>query len=150
METIEQKKRRIIGKTKYLDMYIKTLNKITFKKIDSTMLLSIVDTDKLYPTIKKYRTDKITCLEFRKKSEQWDAIKQLFGDNSLYLWLTHGNECGLCPLESINQFNIEFDYEDDPEGIIVLLTHDFSKKIVFDFFEEDNEKKINIIERSAT
>ena len=45
---------------------------------------------------------------------------------------------------------IEFDYEDDPEGIIVLLTHDFSKKIVLDFFEDDNEKKINIIERSAT
>ena len=47
METLDQKKRRLAGKVKYLDTYIKTLNKITSKKVDATMLLSIVETDKL-------------------------------------------------------------------------------------------------------
>ena len=51
METLEQKKRRMIGKVKYLDTYIKILNKIILKNVDPTMLLSIVDTDKIYPMV---------------------------------------------------------------------------------------------------
>ena len=47
METLEQKKRRLAGKVKYLDIYIRTLNRITFKEVDSSMLLSVVETDRL-------------------------------------------------------------------------------------------------------
>ena len=131
METLEQKKRKLVGKIKYLDKYIRTLNRIILKEVEPTMLLSVVETDNIYPLDLKYKIVSKRTMDF-------------CDNNPLYIWLTHGSECGLCPLESIDFFNIDFDYEDDPEGIIVLITHDFSKKIVLDFYEEGNRKKIDI------
>ena len=85
METLEQKKRRMIGKVKYLDTYIKTLNKIILKNVDPTMLLSIVDTDRIYPMvdIDYFNIDDKTTLDFCDKKSMWDRIKQLFGGNPL-------------------------------------------------------------------
>jgi len=148
METLEQKKRKLIGKIKYLDKYIRTLNRIILKGVEPTMLLSVVETDNIYPLSLIYKTVNKRTLDFCDKKEEWGMIKDIFGNNPLYIWLTHGSECGLCPLKSIDLFNIDFDYEDDPEGIIVLITHDFSKKIVLDFYEESNGKKIDIIVKS--
>ena len=148
METLEQKKRKLVGKIKYLDKYIRTLNRIILKEVEPTMLLSVVETDNIYPLDLKYKIVSKRTMDFCDKKEEWKMLKGFFGNNPLYIWLTHGSECGLCPLESIDFFNIDFDYKDDPEGIIVLITHDFSKKIVLDFYEEGNRKKIDIIVKS--
>ena len=151
-ETLEQKKRRLVGKINFLDTYLKTLNKITLKKIDSTMLLSVVETDRLYSTNNDYNIDYRITLDFNapQKIKEWDKIKSVFGSKPLYIWLTNGEYCGLCPLESIEYFNINFDYEDDSYGIIVLIVHDFTQKVVLDFYEEDGEKKIDIEIKSVT
>ena len=91
METLEQKKRRLAGKVKYLDAYIKTLNKITSKKVDATMLLSIVETDKLLGPGKSvdYVVDYETTLDFCNKETAWETIRKVFGNNSLFIALNH-------------------------------------------------------------
>lgn len=150
METLEQKKRRLAGKVKYLDAYIKTLNKITSKKVDATMLLSIVETDKLLGPGKSvdYVVDYETTLDFCNKETAWETIRKVFGNNSLFIALNHVRECGLFPLESIDQFNIDFDFEDDPGGLIVLMSKNCLKEVVLDFYEEGNLKKMDIEIRS--
>ena len=78
METLNQKKRRLAGKVLYLDSYIKTLNKVTFKKVDATMLLSIVETDRIMGPVKNvdYIIDYETTLDFCDKKDAWETIKK--------------------------------------------------------------------------
>ena len=120
METLEQKKRRLAGKVKYLDAYIKTLNKITSKKVDATMLLSIVETDKLLGPGKSvdYVVDYETTLDFCNKETAWETIRKVFGNNSLFIALNH------------------------------VLSKNCLKEVVLDFYEEDGIRKIDIERRS--
>lgn len=148
MESLEQKKRRLIGKVKYLDTYVKTLNKITFKDVDSSMLLSIVDTDRLCPMTDFIIDYKIT-LDFYNKKVMWNKIRHVFDCNPLYIRLQHFRECGLFPLESIDLFNIDFDFEDDPGEMIILVSNDCIHEVVLDFYEDNNNRKIDIEIRSA-
>lgn len=151
METIEQKKRRLAGKLLYLDAYINTLNRITLKKVDPSILLSVVETDRLLESIgsREFLIDYETTLDFCDKKYAWETIRKVFGNSSLYIYLEHVRECGLFPLESIDLFNIDFDFEDDPGELIVLVSNDCLQEVVLDFYEEDDVRKIDIEIRSA-
>ena len=151
METTEQKKRRLAGKLLYLDAYINTLNRITLKKVDPSILLSVVETDRLLEPIgsREFLIDYETTLDFCDKKYAWEIIRKVFGNSSLYIYLEHVRECGLFPLESIDMFNIDFDFEDDPGGLIVLVSNDCLHEVVLDFYEEDDVRKIDIEIRSA-
>ena len=151
METIDQKKRRLAGKVLYLDKYIQTLHKITLKKVDSTKLLSVVETDRLLEPMRgvEFRIDYETTLDFCNKKDAWEIIRKVFENSSLFIALNHVRECGLFPLESIDLFNIDFDFEDDPGGLIVLVSNDCLQEVVFDFYEEDDVRKIDIEIRSV-
>ena len=151
METIDQKKRRLAGKVLYLDKYIQTLHKITLKKVDSTKLLSVVETDRLLEPMRgvEFRIDYETTLDFCNKKDAWETIRKVFENSSLFIALNHVRECGLFPLESIDLFNIDFDFEDDPGGLIVLVSNDCLQEVVFDFYEEDDVRKIDIEIRSV-
>lgn len=151
METIDQKKRRLAGKVLYLDKYIQTLHKITLKKVDSTKLLSVVETDRLLEPMRgvEFRIDYETTLDFCNKKDAWETIRKVFENSSLFIALDHVRECGLFPLESIDLFNIDFDFEDDPGGLIVLVSNDCLQEVVFDFYEEDDVRKIDIEIRSV-
>ena len=151
METIDQKKRRLAGKVLYLDKYIQTLHKITLKKVDSTKLLSVVETDRLLEPMRgvELRIDYETTLDFCNKKDAWETIRKVFENSSLFIALNHVRECGLFPLESIDLFNIDFDFEDDPGGLIVLVSNDCLQEVVFDFYEEDDVRKIDIEIRSV-
>lgn len=151
METLEQKKRRLAAKMLYLDTYINTLNRITLKKVDSSMLLSVAETDRLLGPIvsREFLIDYEATLNFCDKKNSWETIRKVFGDSSLYIYLEHVRECGLFPLESIDLFNIDFDFEDDPGGLIVLMSKNCLQEVVLDFYEEDEVRKIDIEIRSA-
>lgn len=151
METHDQKKRRLAGKVLYLDIYIQTLHKITLKKVDSTKLLSVVETDRLLEPMRgvEFRIDYETTLDFCNKKDAWETIRKVFENSSLFIALNHVRECGLFPLESIDLFNIDFDFEDDPGGLIVLVSNDCLQEVVFDFYEEDDVRKIDIEIRSV-
>ena len=151
METHDQKKRRLAGKVLYLDIYIQTLHKITLKKVDSTKLLSVVETDRLLEPMRgvEFRIDYETTLDFCNKKDAWETIRKVFENSSLFIALNHVRECGLFPLESIDLFNIDFDFEDDPGELIVLVSNDCLQEVVFDFYEEDDVRKIDIEIRSV-
>ena len=151
METIDKKKRRLAGKVLYLDKYIQTLHKITLKKVDSTKLLSVVETDRLLEPMRgvEFRIDYETTLDFCNKKDAWETIRKVFENSSLFIALDHVRECGLFPLESIDLFNIDFDFEDDPGELIVLVSNDCLQEVVFDFYEEDDVRKIDIEIRSV-
>ena len=121
------------------------------KKVDSTKLLSVVETDRLLEPMRgvEFRIDYETTLDFCNKKDAWETIRKVFENSSLFIALNHVRECGLFPLESIDLFNIDFDFEDDPGGLIVLVSNDCLQEVVFDFYEEDDVRKIDIEIRSV-
>ncbi len=130
---------------KYLESYLKIINKLTFKKINSTSLLSIVETDRICPKAVSMNCDYKNTMCFHEKNKEWTNIKEYIGSKAIYIWITDSEWCGLCPLDSIDDFNIDFNYCDEPMGIIILISDDGKKDVVLDFYEEcDGEKLIDI------
>jgi len=141
-ETLEQKKRRLFGK-QYLSEYLGVIKKITF--IENTELLSIVDTDEVIKNssdLKKHCSYKFYFnekLEIKKKI--YDTIKY---NGKFYLFTSLSQDCGCVIINSLNDINFNFNFEDDSSGIISLISFDLSEKILFDFYIENDKQLIEI------
>ncbi|MDD3080287.1 MAG: hypothetical protein PHH37_14470 [Paludibacter sp.] len=144
-ETLEQKKRRLFGK-QYLTKYIDVVKKITTQQENNEIrLLSITETDKL---IVKENTLKLifsTKILFNNKLDLKKIILEKVNTNDkIYLFTSLSQHCGAVVLESITEFNFNFNFGDDPSGIISLLSFKVDKKILLDFYEEEGIKYIEI------
>jgi hypothetical protein len=64
----------------------------------------------------------------------------------VYIWTESTNSCGLFEIPSIAKFNFDFEYSVNREGIIVLLTKDFTDKMVLDFGEDAKGARLLEIE----
>ncbi|TGL73271.1 hypothetical protein EHQ83_05470 [Leptospira yasudae] len=82
-----------------------------------------------------------------KSSERFHIyINNLYSKNQspIYIWTELGNDCGIYEINSILEFNFNFPFKVNSEGIIVLLAKNFQNKITLDFSENYNEQFIEI------
>lgn len=145
IETFEQKKRRLFGK-QFLINYYDILLKITkYKNENNIKLLSIVETDNIISKIvnlERKRTEKII---FNNKFKLKNIIMEFFKDKSIiYLCTDISLDCGILVLNSINDFNFDFRFEDEPTGVITLINSNSNLKILLDFYEENHNQFIEI------
>lgn len=149
-ETYEQKKRRLYGK-QHLYKYIKELNALTNIDVCNENLFSIVETDKIVSGIKEH---------LYKSSNTFSKSKILFSDkesllilighiinlknDEVYISTEFSLDCGLLKLASLNDFNVNFDYEKVTSGLFSITLKDFSNSLLFDFYEEDYEYYLEI------
>ncbi|WP_277557991.1 hypothetical protein [Ereboglobus sp. PH5-10] len=73
-------------------------------------------------------------------------IEQLEQLNSspIYIWTEAANGCGLFQASSLIKINLDFSYDVNSQGIIVILTKDLRDRMIWDFFEENSEKIIEV------
>lgn len=143
IETIEQKKRRLFGK-QYLEKYLKIINKITI--IKNPKILSIVETDRISNNQNKLNLDVFFCtkLLFDNKSDLKNTMLKYFkSKENIYLFIPLSEDCGAVEIDSINSFNFNFKFTDEPSGIISIISKNSKEKILLDFYEEE---KIRYIE----
>lgn len=140
-ETFEQKKRRLFGK-QYLGEYKKTISKICKSNYE---ILSIVDSDKIFKNLKELRKLPSLTFPFNEKVSVWKSYKYKFID-SIYLMTKLSDDCGIIKVKSIDYFNIDFDFFDESEGMIVIANEDLTYKLLLDFYEDNASLKIDIIE----
>ena len=63
---------------------------------------------------------------------------------SYYLYLAYLLECGLFKLDSCDTLNLDFDFNDEHAGIIVLIRSDIRVKILLDYYEENSKLYIDV------
>jgi len=144
METLEQRKRRLFGK-QYLNDYLSVLNKLSLIKIENKDLLSIVETDKIIDKASSLLLNNSLKIEFSNKDELKKEILNIFNyQDRVYLFTSLSEDCGTVDINLLNEFNFNFNYNDDISGIIILISTLREKKILLDFYEEDEKKYIEI------
>ena len=144
METLEQRKRRLFGK-QYLNDYLSVLNKLSLIKIENKDLLSIVETDKIIDKASSLLLSYSIKIEFSNKVELKKEILNIFNyQDRVYLFTSLSEDCGTVDINLLNEFNFNFNYNDDISGIIILISTLREKKILLDFYEEDEKKYIEI------
>ena len=145
METLEQKKRRLYGR-QYMDKYLAILNKLEIGKESKPEILSIVETDEI---INRSRSLKLTFsgkISFSNKAELKNIVfdKAKNGDKEYYLFTSLSKECGVSKIRSLDNFNFDFEFNDDPSGIISLVDSSIEEKVLLDFYEDNEDKYIDI------
>lgn len=144
METYDQKRRRIYGKL-FLPQYINTLNKILNKSIGEKDLLSIIDTDLI---IELGRGDLYLekIIPFNdKESFQQIVINNILGLNErIHVFIEHAKECGTVAIDSMSEFNFQFNYDDEPVGLISLMIEKTAEELLLDFYEENGMQFLKI------
>lgn len=143
METLEQKKRRLYGKSN-LNEYLKELEAITKINVSQKDLLSIVETDKvIFDRDDKSYKAKIL---FNDKERLLIFIGDLFKlkDGKAFLSTAHSKDCGLLEMNSLKDFNVNFNLNDEHSGLITIVLKDLSNKLLLDFYEENEEQYLEI------
>ncbi|TJZ49884.1 hypothetical protein FAZ15_21915 [Sphingobacterium olei] len=144
-ETSEQKRRRLYGK-QYLAKYLAIIKKITtYRNQEDIRLLTIVDTDIILRQTESLEKGYISKIPFNNKEELKTIIRRKCTDETpIYLYTDLSKDCGIVFLNSINEFNLEFNFEDEPTGLIILIGLKSEYKILLDFYEEDEERFMEI------
>jgi hypothetical protein len=143
MENIEQKKRRLYGK-RYREEYLKELNALTNVKVSESNLLSIVESD-LIGNVVKNDTYK-TTIRFNDKEELLILVGEMIKakNKSCYLYTTYSQDCGVLKLKNLNEFNINFNFEDEHAGLIKIVLEDLTNEIILDFYMQDNDSYLDL------
>lgn len=144
-ESVEQKKRRIFGK-QYLTEYLVIIKKITkYKSEDDIKIISIPKTDIVINKNILLEKDAVFRIPFNNKAELKHIVEEKCKKNEpVYLYTDLSKDCGLVFLNSIDEFNFEFNFDDEPNGLIILIGIESNYKILLDFYEEDDIKYIEI------
>lgn len=141
METYEQKKRRLFGK-QYLDIYLEELAHFLLINVSLSHLMSIVETDEVLEKNSAKRKIKTEKILFDDKIKLQELIIDL--DIGYYLYTKYSLDCGAFKLASLRLFNFNFSFHSTTAGIITLFREDLKQKYVFDFYEEDNIRYMDI------
>jgi hypothetical protein len=130
--------------------YLRELSCFSLRPITESDLLPVGQSNDILSRIRQLPKDdshKFTIPFDEKYSVRFFAyIQQLYQTNpsSIYMWSDLSDVCGTCILNSITALNLEFSFDCSTEGIISFRTTDLKDKILFDFYEEDGQRWLDI------
>ena len=147
METLEQKKRRLLGK-KYLRSYLEELSRLLNRNVKGDELLSIEDTDAFIretASLKNGIYYKKT-IKFEDKVYLKNILEKNVSDfdKPYFMYLSYSLDCGLMKFSSLRDFNLNFNFYDEHVGLIEFIRSDEMEEILLDYYEENGEKLIDI------
>ncbi len=143
-ESYEQKKRRLFGQQN-MKNYLGIVEKLTVN-LDVPKVLSLIETDKILDEEKEMELNSSLTLSFSDKSQ----VKQFVLKNlrltvqKIYMITSLSKDCGIIEFESLHNFNFDFNFSDDPNGLISLINYEMSNKVLLDFYEEGGQKLIDL------
>jgi hypothetical protein len=148
METLEQKKRRLFGKS-YLPRYFAELSRLLKEDVHVQNLLSIVETDNFMNSVSYFKDEKPyskNTIKFSDKTSLKKILSKEISDwNVPYMmYLSDSFDCGLLKISSLFCFNFDFSFYDEHAGIIIFTRTDGKEKILLDYYEENGEKYIAV------
>lgn len=124
---------------KNLKSYLNELGDLTKKMPSESELLTIELTEKERTRACMVRAKPSLKFEInfedKSRSRFKMFVKSLYVKNPspIYIWTARSNYCGAFEISSILEFNFDFDFNVNSEGIIVLLAKNMEDEMVLDF-----------------
>lgn len=131
-----------LGK-KYLKVYLKELNALVNINVLQENLIPLEKSPKaenISENKKKVRW------KFDEKAKLEGLVNKLvkLRDDDLLLITEYSKFCGALKLSSLKSFNIQFDFNAEHAGIIVLRLCDNSNKLLLDYYQDEGENILEI------
>jgi hypothetical protein len=133
---------------KYLDQYLTEMQNISVKPVTVENLLNLEATYSLIEQLKSIYFTQV----FKEKNhfieKEW--LNGVIADHyesfndGLYIFTEYSKSCGALLLSSIDNFNFQFSFEAEHAGLITIVNNKITKKLVLDFYEENNQNFLEI------
>ena len=136
----------------YIKEYLRKLSILIGRSVYEDQLLS-VDETKTLKNKPIFWTDKSRykfSIGFENKDKKIfkKYIAKLDKENksTIYIWINHVDECGLCVIHSLEEINWDFPYDIDQNGVIVFTDSNKKNMLLIDFYTDMNNKKLMEVE----
>lgn len=144
----KSKKRLMILKAKnkgklLMESYQKELEQLVKGLVYSDRILSFEETQEIgFVTGQKIKL----YLAFENKAELKAIINQLVKekDGEMFLITHYSKFCGAYLLSSLNDFNVEFSFKAEHQGLVQIKLKDGSNELLLDFYESNNKQMLDI------
>ena len=115
--------------------YQKELNKLVNFSVKESDLLPISKTNN-FPKNKRDVCKKIS-IEFNAKEKLRNYFNKLsqVKDGSCLLFTEYSKQFGALKINSLKDFNLDFEFTDEHSGIVVITIEDNSNELILDFYE---------------
>lgn len=128
--------------------YIEELNKLVHD--NDYKIIGLEESDRIMGKIKensrKYSNIKqvYTELPFNDRSILKTIVRNVANDGKCFMSIGYSEMCGISELNDINHFNVDFRFEDEHTGTIILYSYDLDNELLIDFYEEYSEYYMDI------
>lgn len=139
-----EKQKHNLYQKRYLQDYLKELNSITNMEVNVGMLESLTEDERLKGIVsKKVFKDKIL---FHDKENLLLFFGQLLKlkNGKAYIYTTYSKEFGLLKINGLEDFNVNFNFNDEHAGLISIILRDLSNELTLDFYEEEDEYYLEV------
>ena len=148
METYEQKQRRLFGRFHSMKAYLEELRRLLKVEKTADDIWSIVESDAF---IQKGKALEWTMLHheifpFKDKAHLRKILENHIEDwNQPYgMFIDKSADCGLVGISSLHDINWDFNFQDEPGGIICLTRRDYKEHIVLEYDIEEGMELFEI------
>lgn len=137
---------------KNLRSYLNELGHLTKRTPGESELLSLEFTEEERARACKVKAKASLRFEINFKDKNTPKfemyINSLYVKNPspIYIWTERSNYCGIFEIPSILEFNFNFNFDVNSEGIIVLLSKNMADKMILDFSPSVSDLSQNQLE----
>lgn len=136
---MDLKKRILIGKSVAKKRYLSLLDKLTLNISVLDCIVPLEESDEIIKKTTRNETLFYKTYLFKDKYTFKKDMSQLIDfEKEFYLWIDDSYYCGLLRMPNLRTFNLDFDFDDDPQnGIIEFFYSDIEVKI--NYYEDSND-----------
>ena len=112
-------------------------------------ILSLEETDAITEVVRNSKPSILhkETSSFNDKSNLQIALNKMVNLNKgdiFFMFTRYSNLCGAAKINNLECININFSFDAEHSGIIVLVSGNFTKKLIIDFYEEKGGRWLDV------
>jgi hypothetical protein len=128
----------------YISDYLAELQSFTGKFFEEAELETNETIFSLVKEIPRINPCKSERYDFSDKAMIKMGFLDFFNSDKVIIWTPRSFELGYIVLDSVSSFDFSFNFDANREGIVSILSEGLKRRVVLDFFCENDEKKIDV------
>lgn len=145
-------RKRTLGYNREIQRYLLEIKELCLQPAAASDLLSLDHTERIREDSLRSLNGKSTrriVIDFEQKKtiKFKDYVAKLHDANPhpVYVWTERSNQCGLHQIHSLLEFNFDFRFDVNEQGIIVLLASDLTDNLVLDFSYNERLSRYDLV-----
>jgi hypothetical protein len=133
-----------------LPRHLTVLGKLLNRQVNAQNLLSLDETDAIRERSKsvvRRPSSRFTIRFSDKTGPRFQALIRTLQDRNpspVLVWTLSADVCGFPRPVQLSEIDFGFEFDLEPNGVLVFITEDLCDKLLLDYFEEDGERLLEV------